>query len=213
MHKGSQYVRALEKILAEAAAMKVTVCVASGDQGATDAQTHGSLESCVGYPGSSPQVLACGGTMSSSDSEAVWNEGLDDQGILWASGGGYSQLFQAPTFQVNHGVHFPKGQSARRGVPDVAGLADRYMTYQEAPNADDPSRPLEHWGTQNGTSAVAPLWAALVAQLNQAHGAQLGYTNPLLYSRSGALCFSDSATGNNINPKVTDLNAWKANSG
>jgi kumamolisin len=213
MHKDSQYLRAVEKILTEAAAMKVTVCVASGDQGATDAQPSGSLEPCVGYPGSSPHALACGGTMSGADGEVVWNNGLDKQGILWASGGGYSRLFNAPSYQSNHDVKPPAGVSGGRGVPDVAGLADRYMTYQEAPNPKDASRPLTHWGTQNGTSAVAPLWAALVAQLNQVNGSPLGFINPLLYDQSSSPSLTDIATGNNVNPKSTDKKAWNATSG
>ncbi|MEM9315945.1 MAG: hypothetical protein AAGA95_15090, partial [Pseudomonadota bacterium] len=76
---------------------------------------------------------------------------------------------------------------------------------------DDATKPLTHWGTQNGTSAVAPLWAALVAQLNQAHGSRLGHLNPWLYGQSGGL--TDVAKGDNVNPKAPDREAWKATGG
>jgi kumamolisin len=49
-----------------------------------------------------------------------------------------------------------------------------------------------------GTSAVAPLWAGLIALMNQKLGHPVGFLNPLLY---GSLvetgCFRDISSGNN----------------
>jgi kumamolisin len=48
-----------------------------------------------------------------------------------------------------------------------------------------------------GTSAVAPLWAGLIALINQQIGKPAGYINPLLYSNAGAGGFNDITSGNN----------------
>jgi len=47
-----------------------------------------------------------------------------------------------------------------------------------------------------GTSAVAPLWAGLIAVLNQELGRAVGFINPALY-RIGSSAFRDITTGNN----------------
>ena len=47
-----------------------------------------------------------------------------------------------------------------------------------------------------GTSAVAPLWAALVALLNQQLGTPVGFLNPKLYPL-GEKVFHDITSGNN----------------
>src|SRR2546429_1897913 len=44
----------------DAATLGVTICTASGDNGATDGATDGQLH--VDFPASSPAILACGGT-------------------------------------------------------------------------------------------------------------------------------------------------------
>jgi kumamolisin len=46
-----------------------------------------------------------------------------------------------------------------------------------------------------GTSAVAPLWAGLIARINSAKGSPVGFINPQLYA--GASAFNDIKTGNN----------------
>jgi kumamolisin len=46
-----------------------------------------------------------------------------------------------------------------------------------------------------GTSAVAPLWAALIARINAAKGAPAGFVNPKLYKAAG-VC-NDITQGNN----------------
>jgi kumamolisin len=47
-----------------------------------------------------------------------------------------------------------------------------------------------------GTSAVAPLWAALVALVNQTLGKRQGFLNPILYTLGGT-GFNDITSGNN----------------
>ena len=64
-----------------------------------------------------------------------------------------------------------------RGVPDVAGDADPATGYQV--QADGPSFAV------GGTSAVAPLWAGLIALFNQSQGKAAGYLNPTLYQHGG----------------------------
>jgi kumamolisin len=75
-------------------------------------------------------------------------------------------------------------------VPDVAGDADPATGYQV--QADGQSFAV------GGTSAVAPLWAGLIALFNQSEGKSLGYLNPALYQNgeSGG-AFHDITSGNN----------------
>ncbi len=177
--------------LQAAAAVGVTVCTAAGDNGATDGSSDGSDQ--VDFPSSSPFSLACGGTSldisgSSISSEVVWND-LPSGG---ATGGGVSATFSLPAFQANANVP-PSAATGNqgRGVPDVAGDADPQTGY--VVQAD---------GSQfvvGGTSAVAPLWAGLVALFNQMIGTPVGYLNPNLY-QSVALAagtFNDITSGNN----------------
>jgi kumamolisin len=49
-----------------------------------------------------------------------------------------------------------------------------------------------------GTSAVAPLWAGLIALINQKLGHPVGFLNPLLYgSLVGTGSFQDVTSGSN----------------
>jgi kumamolisin len=75
-------------------------------------------------------------------------------------------------------------------VPDVAGNADPATGYQVRVDGED--------AVIGGTSAVAPLWAGLIARLNQRLGKPVGFLNPLLYGavhRAGGL--RDVTEGNN----------------
>jgi kumamolisin len=76
---------------------------------------------------------------------------------------------------------------AKRGVPDVAGDADPETGYEV--RVDGTASVI------GGTSAVAPLWAALVTRLNQLSGTPTGLANPKLYNASTAL--RDITSGNN----------------
>lgn len=180
---------ALNAACEDGAAMGVTILVAAGDDGATDGVANGVLT--VDFPASSPYVTACGGTRlvlngTTIVGETVWNELASKEG---ATGGGVSEAFPLPTYQSGVGV--PKGPDGfvGRGVPDVAGDADPSTGY--AVRVDGLSTVI------GGTSAVAPLWAALVARINQALGTPAGFLNPLLYSARGRATFRDVTSGNN----------------
>jgi len=143
----------------------------------------------VDFPASSPHVLGCGGTTLAASngqrrSEVVWNDQASGGG---ASGGGISTVFPLPVWQANAGV--PKGsRTGGRGVPDVAGDASPETGYQILVDGQQE--------IVGGTSAVAPLWAGLIALLNQQIGKKMGFMNPQLYSL-GEVPFFDITTGNN----------------
>jgi kumamolisin len=158
----------------------ITVTVAAGDNGSTD----GEIGPHVDFPASSPWVLACGGTSLpalSPSSEVVWNDGTSGG----ATGGGVSAQFALPAYQSKAGV---PGGAAKRGVPDVGGDADPntgWMIVVDGQNM-----------VIGGTSAVAPMWAAIAAVLSEALGKNVGFLNPLLYALpSGAM--HDITSGNN----------------
>jgi len=115
----------------------------------------------------------------------VWNETSAGEG---ASGGGVSVEFPLPSWQADSGV--PKSPSAQggRGVPDVAGNADPMTGYQVL--VDGKAQVI------GGTSAVAPLWAALIARCNQKLGRPLGDLHAALYALGGK-GFRDITSGNN----------------
>ena len=173
----------------DAAAVGVTVTAAAGDDGATDGVSDNKLH--VDLPASLPPVLACGGTRlnvsnGAIQSETVWNELANQEG---ATGGGVSKIFPIPSYQSAAGVPpHPETNFAGRGVPDVAGDADPVTGY--VVRVDGKNTVI------GGTSAVAPLWAGLIALLNQQIGHAVGFVNPLLY-QIGSASFRDITTGNN----------------
>jgi kumamolisin len=171
------------------------VCAASGDDGSRDNATDGQAH--VDFPASSPHVLACGGTTLQADpssgtvrSETVWFHGVG----LGGSGGGVSDVFGLPTWQGGVGVpgDADTGRPGR-GVPDVSADADPATGYQVRVDGTDM--------VFGGTSAVAPLWAALVCRLSEALGRPLGLLQPALYAgvQAGhtAPGFRDITTGGN----------------
>jgi kumamolisin len=186
----SQAIQAMNQAFHDAAALGVTICSAAGDNGSSDGVNDGSVH--VDFPASSPYVLACGGTKlqgsgQTISSEVVWNEHNNG-----ATGGGISDVFGLPDWQSNAKVPVSAktGGKAGRGVPDIAGNADPVTGYEVL--VDGQSFVI------GGTSAVAPLWAGLVAILNQQLGRPVGFLNPALYQigESGG-SFRDITNGNN----------------
>jgi kumamolisin len=176
---------ALDDALLDAAALGVTVTAAAGDNGSSDG--GGGTAKHADFPASSPHALACGGTSLRSKgtaiaSETVWNDGAGGG----ATGGGVSDVFGLPSWQKGVGVPVV-GKPGGRGVPDVAANADPETGYQVLV---DGTRAV-----YGGTSAVAPLWAALVARLAQSLGSPLGLLQPKLYPLHAAL--HDITSGTN----------------
>jgi kumamolisin len=179
----AQAMTAMDNICQSAVALGVTVTVASGDSGSSDGETDG--ENHVDFPASSPHVLGCGGTkLEMSGAETVWG-GSENGG---ASGGGVSTVFALPAWQAKAGVPKPTGSASGRGVPDVAGNADPQTGYVVQVDGEKE--------VVGGTSAVAPLWAGLIALCRQAAGKPVGFVNATLYA-AGEAPFHDITSGNN----------------
>ncbi len=185
---------AMDSAFADAATLGVTVTAAAGDDGSTDRATDNKAH--CDFPASSPHALACGGTSLHADpsggtvtSETVWDDGIG----RGATGGGVSDRFSQPTWQKAAGVPSLPNGTYGRGVPDVAADADPQTGYQVLV---DGNRMVI-----GGTSAVAPLWAALTARLAQALGRPLGLLAPALYAGVAAGVvqpgFRDVTVGNN----------------
>jgi kumamolisin len=192
-----------DQVLQAAAMLGITVCVAAGDDGAADIGPRGwDGKAHVDFPASSPFALACGGTrlLVSDDAithETIWNQHRADlragpDGSFGSGGGGVSGAFPLPAYQKGAGVPAslnPAGFRGR-GVPDVTGDGDPDSGYNIL--VDGQQIPI------GGTSAVAPLWAGLIARLNQKLGGRVGFINPQIYALptdSGA--FRDITEGSN----------------
>ncbi|KAA3655875.1 MAG: hypothetical protein DWQ04_32765 [Chloroflexi bacterium] len=202
----------LEAALAKAANKGVTVCVSSGDGGSSDVRSGNRAAQAkdgmahVNYPASSPYVLACGGTellrgqvnfgygTIPVTQEIVWNNSNIGGG---ATGGGVSNLFPMPQWQIEADINIPNANNEKTGrvVPDVSGLAaGRDWAIFESGDRE----------LTGGTSAVAPLWASLIALINEKRDsvdkAPLGFINESLYelaSDADLPLFNDIITGNN----------------
>lgn len=182
--------QAFDQVLQDAAAMGVSVCVASGDNGAADApagQRDGRAH--VDFPAASPFALACGGTHleigPGAPAESVWNRAGG------ASGGGISDTFAPPGYQSSMSMPASAnpGAAPGRGVPDVSGNADPATGYRTLIHGQNM--------TIGGTSAVAPLWAGLIARMDELLGRRVGLMQPALYGGPPAGAFTDIRRGNN----------------
>lgn len=196
---------AMQAALADAMRLQVSVLFAAGDELATGGVTDGKAH--VWFPASSPYALACGGTLPTPGAdgtgvaaEVVWNEGTI------GTGGGISDTFPVPSYQS--GLALPPSVNdgrLRRGVPDVAAAA-----------AGRPGYRIVLDGTEivkDGTSAVAPLWAGLIAMTNAARGGAVGFVNSALYANAPLL--RQITQGNNrVGGKGYDAGAgWNACTG
>jgi kumamolisin len=184
-----QSMTALDAACQSAAALGITITVAAGDDGSSDGVTDGANH--VDFPASSPHVLACGGTKligsgSTITSEVVWNETAAKEG---ATGGGVSNVFPLPTWQATSKVPAPTVAGGGRGVPDVAGDADPTTGYSVRVDGQT--------SVIGGTSAVAPLWAGLIAINNATNKTTAGFVNPAIYAAKAKPAFHDITSGNN----------------
>lgn len=175
--------KAFDQALEDAAALGITVTAASGDASSGDGERGRNVD----FPASSPHALACGGTNlaigGNGMAETVWYEGPNE-----GTGGGISTVFSTPDYQTQAGI-----KGAGRSVPDVAGNADPATGYKVT--VDGEAMVI------GGTSAVAPLWAAIMARIAQASGRPVGLAQTTLYAgaKAGAAApgFNDIVSGSN----------------
>ena len=197
--------RDFDSACSDGATMGVTVTVAAGDHGAPDTDDPSENRANVDFPASSPNVLACGGTRLIGDQTGITSETVWNNRDGWATGGGVSEFFGPPVYQKGVGVPKsinPRGQVGR-GVPDICGNADGETGY--IVRVDGSAQVI------GGTSAVAPLWAGLIALLNSGRAQPVGFVTPKLYalvSSAGAL--RDITEGDN---GVNQVTGYKAKTG
>lgn len=187
----------------------ITVCVASGDQGAYGKHSRPrpgeSADRNADAPASAPSCVAVGGTSLATDgSETAWS--YNDRYNGGATGGGFSNVFSRPDFQSE--LEGPAG----RGLPDIAFDADPATGYQIVFQ--------QQHKVVGGTSVACPVFAAIVALANQARtdngGQPLSGLTKHLYDASSNLPFNDITQGNNNYAGVEGFEAgpgWDACTG
>ncbi|EFH89871.1 S53 family peptidase [Ktedonobacter racemifer] len=212
---GSSYLNAENNLFMLAAAQGQTIFAASGDRGTNDCGDtpqpgQPPIQPSVDDPASQPYVTGVGGTTlglngdNTYNSESVW---YTPGTPALSSGGGLSSVWSQPSWQQGPGVN-NSYSNGKREVPDVALDADwnnsGYLVYCTVAASCSGYT----WWYGGGTSAGAPLWAAMMALTNQKSlhdgGFNVGFINPLLYqvgqSANGTLYsndFHDVTTGNN----------------
>lgn len=182
---------AMEQAFAQAKASNVVITVAAGDAGKND----GTRKAVADYPASSPQVIACGGTelvlaAGKRASETVWDDGASS-----ATGGGVSAVFARPPWQ-------PASVGTMRGLPDVTGNAAPESGYAIVSGGE--------LITVGGTSAVAPLYAGLVAVLTTLHNGPLVDFAEWCYANPGVFVDVTSGGGKDTYPPAA---GWDEASG
>jgi kumamolisin len=212
----AQAMRQINQTLLEAAHLRVTVCIAAGDDGSSDADLDGHAH--VDFPAASPYVLAVGGTTipkrNGTQPDIVWFEGdglRQDRG--GSTGGGISAVTRRPKWQANINVKSVNpGAIVGRAIPDLAANADW--------NASPYLMVVGGQAIANGgTSAASPLVASLIALINskRAPNDRVGYLTPVLYQTPngngragqtvGALGCTDVVKGDNTTAKAGGYSA------
>jgi hypothetical protein len=225
--QGSNVLSAESTLFEEAAAQGQSVVAATGDNGSEDCNNVSGVNNqlAVDDPGSQPFVTGVGGTTLTAPgprpAETVWNH---NNGILsgplvgqgGAGGGGVSNAWNMPGYQSNaprslnvigrysSGSSCANSRGDCRQVPDVAADADPARGYLFYWNGSGAAQGMpQGWQAVGGTSAGAPLWAALLADANSTRGcwgSAIGFANPALYRAAGmsyAGFFNDIVSGNN----------------
>jgi kumamolisin len=189
--------QAIDQRLQAAAAIGITVCAAVGDDGSADQESDGRAH--VDFPGSSPHVLAVGGTMLNGTTDVVWWQAPGERTNSGggATGGGVSTVFPRPSWQDVSITSINSGSIEGRVVPDVAALAGPPFYELIFMGKDSPN---------GGTSAATPTWAALLASMSssQPDPWKPSFLSPLLYQEGpgakpvGAIGCTDVTSGNNV---------------
>lgn len=209
-YSGTNELLALDNIFKQGAAQGQAFFAASGDAGAYDC---GDTNLWVDSPASDLYVVGVGGTSlqtgsgGSYTSESVWSNPSDtSRGPMGAGGGGgISAFWGKPSYQTGPGTINPYSNGNRQ-VPDVSADADPNTGYSMYCTASASGCPASGWVQVGGTSAAAPLWAGLAADLNQYLAANskpgLGSASVALYGLFNTTqpypAYHDITSGNNL---------------
>jgi kumamolisin len=188
---GANNLNSYNQLFANAAAQGVAICVASGDNCASDGNSTLTLD----FPSCSPYAIACGGTSLSSP-ESVWSY---NPTYGWGTGGGLSNFF---TSIRDNAVQYPALGSTTPNI-DASITAKRRSSPDIALNGD----PLTGWtiyfnGTLytsafGGTSCVSPAFSGFLGLVNKNYGTS-NPTNQLYDAYlNGTGCYNDITIGNN----------------
>ncbi len=181
-----------------AAVAGISTFAATGDFGATDCFPF-TTDLVVDDPSSQPFATAVGGTalevppVYGRPRETAWR----------GSGGGISMNWRKPVYQRGktipvRGRKCKSGRAECRETPDVAlDARPRRTGYIIYCNGCGEGRGVV-WAPVGGTSAAAPLMAAMTADADEAAGRRLGFANPFLYAQAGTSVFRDIVSGTNI---------------
>jgi subtilase family serine protease len=198
------YIKASEQVFMQGAIEGISFMFSSGDDGDELAAT-GIKQ--ADYQTSDPYVTSVGGTSTaigqSGNLEFQTGWGTDKYSLAkngksfsdgfydYGSGGGYSKLFDRPSYQ--DGV-VPSSAPTGRAVPDVAMDADPTtgMLVGETQTNLDGSVSYGEYRI-GGTSLASPLFAGMTALLDQHAGGGTGFLNPLIYGEYGKGYFADVA--------------------
>ena len=208
----------VDEAFRDTTALGLPLFVSSGDQGSSSVRlqvggqevTRLGKTAAAGYPASSPYARAVGGTKlyaenGAIDREVVWNElGPLEQNsfcVGGATGGGGGDRYPTPSYQSGAGVT-PKSVNtpggAGRGVPDVAGNSGASTGYLVSQPPNSPASPIAPVG---GTSAAAPMWAALMACVRESLETTFNGKVPVfffydfVYARGKTAAFRDIVGG------------------
>jgi len=159
----------------EATHRQITLLGATGDTGGdATAGCSGGLQ--PNYPAADPYVIAVGGTNPTLATNPITGvTGLSSESAWSGSGGGFSTVYAAPTWQLVGSAAAPISATGFRGMPDVSAAAATDYVYYDGSDR-----------VGSGTSFATPLWAGLIAEMDALHGGPLGFITPNLYSIGAA---------------------------
>ena len=203
------YYSSMMYAIAGCTALGITVLCASGDWG--NRGQPSAAQGTVCYPAADMNCISCGGTtleLNGSNaiiSETVWGGPSSSS----ATGGGISAYVPVPDYQTGFTyTPYPSGSPTalpRRGVPDIAGNADGNSGYTfYLGNA------AYYVTNVGGTSATAPIMAAMMVRINQLKQTWSGYPMTSWYGNIST-AFNDITVGNNAT--VSMPNAYQATAG
>jgi subtilase family serine protease len=188
------YIKPFEDTLIQAAAEGIGVYFSSGDNGD---ETQAVGYATADWPASSPWVTAVGGTSLGVGAAPAYTRVLETgwgtsnyncvtttlactrTGWLYGSGGGVSVLFAKPSYQSAL-------SATGRAVPDVAALGDPQTGFLVGQTQSFPDGNYYDEYRIGGTSLSSPIFAGLMALLDQKAGTPHGFANPLFYAHPGA---------------------------